>query len=64
MFIFLLGVDTGLYALELMENCEMIVSDPKSAPVTKPEELLIRSTAESQSPGSSTVLVAYFDGQV
>lgn len=47
-----------------MENCQRIVSDPKSAPVTKPEELLIRSAAESQSPGSSTVLVAYFDGQV
>lgn len=47
-----------------MENCEKIVSDPKSAPMIKPEELLIRSAAESQSPGSSTVLVAYFDGQV
>ncbi|KAF5448533.1 hypothetical protein F2P56_029057 [Juglans regia] len=58
------GVNTGLYALELMENCEKIVLDPKSAPVIKPKELLIRSAAESQSPGSSTVLVAYFDGQV
>ncbi|KAG7977526.1 hypothetical protein I3843_05G035800 [Carya illinoinensis] len=58
------GVSTGLYACELMENCEKIVSDPKIAPVIKPEELLIRSAAESQSPGSSTVLVAYFDGQV
>ncbi|KAF5448535.1 hypothetical protein F2P56_029057 [Juglans regia] len=57
------GVNTGLYALELMENCEKIVLDPKSAPVIKPKELLIRSAAESQSPGSSTVLVAYFDGQ-
>lgn len=47
-----------------MENCGKIVSDPKSAPMIKPEELLIRSAAESQSPGSSTVLVAYFDGQV
>ncbi|XP_059446199.1 probable protein phosphatase 2C 71 isoform X2 [Corylus avellana] len=58
------GINAGLYARELMENCQKIVSDPKSAPVTKPEELLIRSAAESQSPGSSTVLVAYFDGQV
>jgi hypothetical protein len=32
--------------------------------MTKPEELLIRSAAESQSPGLSTVLIAYFDGQV
>ncbi|XP_041011611.1 probable protein phosphatase 2C 71 isoform X3 [Juglans microcarpa x Juglans regia] len=59
----LAGVNTGLYARELMENCEKILSDPKSAPVIKPQELLIRSAAESQSPGSSTVLVAYFDGQ-
>ncbi|XP_062177421.1 probable protein phosphatase 2C 71 isoform X3 [Alnus glutinosa] len=58
------GINAGLYARELMENCEKILSDPKSAPMTKPEELLIRSAAESQSPGLSTVLVAYFDGQV
>lgn len=58
------GINAGLYARELMENCEKIVSDPKSASMIKPEELLIRSAAESQSPGSSTVLVAYFDGQV
>ncbi|XP_065631322.1 probable protein phosphatase 2C 62 isoform X3 [Quercus suber] len=58
------GISAGRYAQELLENCEKIVLDSKSVPMTKPEEVLIRSAAESQSPGSSTVLVAYFDGQV
>ncbi|KAK4564100.1 hypothetical protein RGQ29_006262 [Quercus rubra] len=58
------GINAGRYAQELLENCEKIVLDSKSVPMTKPEEVLIRSAAESQSPGSSTVLVAYFDGQV
>lgn len=58
------GINAGWYARELLENCEKIVSDYKSVPMIKPEEVLIRSAAESQSPGSSTVLVAYFDGQV
>ena len=58
------GINAGQYAQELLENCEKIVLDSKSVPMTKPEEVLIRSAAESQSPGSSTVLVAYFDGQV
>ncbi|KAK4564101.1 hypothetical protein RGQ29_006262 [Quercus rubra] len=57
------GINAGRYAQELLENCEKIVLDSKSVPMTKPEEVLIRSAAESQSPGSSTVLVAYFDGQ-
>ncbi|XP_050260396.1 probable protein phosphatase 2C 62 isoform X3 [Quercus robur] len=57
------GMNAGQYAQELLENCEKIVLDSKSVPMTKPEEVLIRSAAESQSPGSSTVLVAYFDGQ-
>lgn len=61
---YLSGISAGRYAQELLENCEKIVLDSKSVPMTKPEEVLIRSAAESQSPGSSTVLVAYFDGQV
>ncbi|KAL4614741.1 hypothetical protein ACB092_07G075000 [Castanea dentata] len=58
------GINAGRYAQELLENCEKIVLDSKSVSMTKPEEVLVRSAAESQSPGSSTVLVAYFDGQV
>lgn len=47
-----------------MKNCERIVSDCESIPVNEPEEVVVRSVAETQSPGSSTILVAYFDGQV
>ena len=47
-----------------MDNCERIVADFKGIQVKEPEEVLIRSVAEAQSPGSSTILVAHFDGQV
>ncbi|KAK9287570.1 hypothetical protein L1049_015991 [Liquidambar formosana] len=57
------GINAGLYAQELMENCEKIVLDCKSVPMTNPKEVLNQSAAAAQSPGSSTVLVAYFDGQ-
>ncbi|XP_015893518.3 probable protein phosphatase 2C BIPP2C1 isoform X1 [Ziziphus jujuba] len=57
------GINAGLYSRELMENCERILSDCKGIQMDKPEEVLIRSAREAQSPGSSTVLIAYFDGQ-
>ncbi|KAJ1434946.1 PPM-type phosphatase domain [Sesbania bispinosa] len=57
------GSTTGLYIRELMEKCENIVSDHENNPTIKPAEVLTRSAAETQSPGSSSVLVAYFDGQ-
>ncbi|PON63885.1 PPM-type phosphatase domain containing protein [Parasponia andersonii] len=57
------GTSDGLYARELMKNCKKIVSDCEGIPVNEPEEVLVRSVAETQSPGSSTILVAYFDGQ-
>ncbi|KAF3434998.1 hypothetical protein FNV43_RR22085 [Rhamnella rubrinervis] len=57
------GTNSGLYGQELMENCERIVSDCKGIPMNKPEEVLITSAREAKSAGSSTVLVAYFDGQ-
>jgi len=47
-----------------MGNCEDIVSNCDNISTIKPAEVLIRSTAETHSPGSSSVLVAYFDGQV
>lgn len=46
-----------------MENCEKIVLESKNSPITNPVKVLNRSAVETQSPGSSTVLVAYFDGQ-
>ncbi|KAJ0078187.1 hypothetical protein Patl1_37189 [Pistacia atlantica] len=57
------GIKAGLYAQELMENCEKIVSEIQNTSITDPVEVLTRSAAETQSPGSTTVLVAYFDGQ-
>ncbi|CDO97469.1 unnamed protein product [Coffea canephora] len=68
------GIDAGVYARELMENCEKIVSEGNGSITigrgrrrvrvrATPEEVLSLSVAESQSPGSSTVLVAHFDGQ-
>ncbi|XP_052205399.1 probable protein phosphatase 2C BIPP2C1 [Diospyros lotus] len=57
------GINTGIYARELMENCEKIVSDFSSNLLTDPMEVLSRSALASKSPGSSTILVAYFDGQ-
>ncbi|KAJ0987370.1 hypothetical protein J5N97_005726 [Dioscorea zingiberensis] len=58
------GINAGLYATELMENCERLVSECLDGLETKPDQILIRSAMEAHSPGSSTVLVAYFDGQV
>ncbi|KAK2986914.1 hypothetical protein RJ640_009057 [Escallonia rubra] len=58
------GIDPGVYARELMDKCEEIVSNSDSLLITNPVDLLKQSIRESQSPGSSTVLVAYFDSQV
>lgn len=58
------GSRAGLYSQELTENCKKIVMESKSSPITDPVEILKRSAAETQSPGSSTILVACFDGQV
>ncbi|TXG53934.1 hypothetical protein EZV62_019190 [Acer yangbiense] len=57
------SINPGLYAQEFMENCEKIVLGSKNIPITNPVQVLNRSAVETQSPGSSTVLVAYFDGQ-
>ncbi|RVW25871.1 hypothetical protein CK203_106415 [Vitis vinifera] len=46
-----------------MDNCEEIVFKCKGIPITNPREILNRSVAEAQSPGLSTVLIAYFNGQ-
>ncbi len=58
------GINPGIYARELMENCQKIVSSRNSVPLPKPEEVLNQSALEAKSPGSSTILVAYFDGLV
>ncbi|XP_039068767.1 probable protein phosphatase 2C 71 [Hibiscus syriacus] len=57
------GNSVGVYAKELIENCERIVSDRNGVPITDPVEVLNRAAANARSCGSSTVLVAYFDDQ-
>lgn len=47
-----------------MQKCENIVSNYQSISLIKPADVLSRSVAETECPGSSTALVAYFDGQV
>ncbi|CAI9770089.1 unnamed protein product [Fraxinus pennsylvanica] len=58
------GVNPGVYAQELIKNCENIVSDCTGDSVNSPVEVLKHSVDRTQSPGSSTVLIAHFDGQV
>ncbi|KAF7130160.1 hypothetical protein RHSIM_Rhsim10G0056800 [Rhododendron simsii] len=57
------GINSGIYARELMDNCQKIVSNCSSTPLPKPEEVLNQSALGAKSRGSSTVLVAYFDGR-
>ena len=58
------GSNPGVYARELMEHCGKIVSNSSGISILKPVEVLHRIVAEAQSPGSSTILLAHFDGQV
>ncbi|KAF9610302.1 hypothetical protein IFM89_021972 [Coptis chinensis] len=58
------GINAGLYARELMDNCEKIVSENERVALNDPNQILIQSASESHSPGSSTALVAHFDGQI
>lgn len=45
-----------------MENCGKIVSNSSSISIINPLDVINRSVEEAQSPGPSTILVAYFDG--
>ncbi|KAJ4820324.1 hypothetical protein LUZ62_032890 [Rhynchospora pubera] len=58
------GINAGLYARELMESCHRLVSTSDNAQDLTTNQLLVKAAAEARSPGSSTVLVAHFDGQV
>ncbi|CAN6484741.1 unnamed protein product [Victoria cruziana] len=57
------GINAGLYARELMDNCFKLASDHGEI-ISKPEQLIFRAAAETNFAGSSTILVAQFDGQV
>ncbi|KAL6645464.1 hypothetical protein ACP70R_017072 [Stipagrostis hirtigluma subsp. patula] len=58
------GINAGLYARELMDNCKKFVTESQGAPGMTTEEVLAKAADEAQSPGSSTVLVAHFDGRI
>ncbi|XP_073028705.1 uncharacterized protein [Primulina eburnea] len=58
------GTNPGVYAQELMKNCEKLALDCNSDSICNPTELLKLSVGETQSPGSSTVLLAQLVGQV
>ncbi|ESQ53802.1 hypothetical protein EUTSA_v10024559mg [Eutrema salsugineum] len=54
------GINKGMYAQELMSNCQKIVSD-ETAKISDPIQILHRSVNEIKSPGSSTALIAHLD---
>lgn len=58
------GTNPGVYAQELIKNCEKLALDCNSDSICNPAELLKLSVGETQSPGSSTVLLAQLVGQV
>ncbi|KAL6883391.1 hypothetical protein ACP4OV_010805 [Aristida adscensionis] len=58
------GINAGLYARELMDGCQKFIMENQGASDIRPEQVLSKAAEEAHSPGSSTVLVAHFDGQV
>ncbi|KAL6643021.1 hypothetical protein ACP70R_021202 [Stipagrostis hirtigluma subsp. patula] len=58
------GINAGLYARELMDGCKRFITEDEGVTDLRPEQILSKAADEAHSPGSSTVLVAHFDGQV
>ncbi|XP_078441643.1 protein phosphatase 2C family protein isoform X2 [Wolffia australiana] len=58
------GINAGLFARELMNNCKRLVPEHQGNPAVHPAEILSQSCMKCLSPGSSTALVAFFDGQL
>ncbi|XBJ19940.1 hypothetical protein VPH35_010848 [Triticum aestivum] len=58
------GINAGLYARELMDGCKKVIAESEGGSELAPEQVLSKAAAEASSPGSSTVLVAHFDGQL
>ncbi|KAL0872666.1 hypothetical protein Bca101_022371 [Brassica carinata] len=52
------GISEGMYAQELMSNCQKIISD-ETAEICDPVQVLDRSANETKSSGSSTALIAH-----
>ncbi|PKA49546.1 putative protein phosphatase 2C 71 [Apostasia shenzhenica] len=57
------GINAGLYARELMQNCEKFLSECEEVSRYMPSDVLIQSALRSHSRGSSTILVGFFSGQ-
>ncbi|XP_070023048.1 probable protein phosphatase 2C 62 isoform X2 [Nicotiana sylvestris] len=57
------GSDPGVYAKELMQNGESIVSQCDNDILNDPKQVLNLSVSKTDSPGSSTALIAHFDGK-
>uniref|UniRef100_N1R3Y6 Protein phosphatase n=1 Tax=Aegilops tauschii TaxID=37682 RepID=N1R3Y6_AEGTA len=57
-------INAGLYARELMDGCKKVIAESEGGSELSPEQVLSKAAAEARSPGSSTVLVAHFDGQL
>lgn len=57
------GINKGMYAQELMSNCEKIISD-EADKISDPVQVLHRSVNETKSSGSSTALIAHLDNNV
>ncbi|KAK3148127.1 hypothetical protein QOZ80_3BG0291070 [Eleusine coracana subsp. coracana] len=57
------GINAGLYARELMDSSKRFVERQGASGIST-EEVLAKAADEARSPGSSTVLIAHFDGQV
>nr|VDC73957.1 unnamed protein product [Brassica rapa] len=53
------GTFKGLYAQELMRNCQKIISDETAEICDDPVQVLHRSVNETKSSGSSTALIAH-----
>jgi hypothetical protein len=47
-----------------MDGCKKFITENQGASDLRPEQILSKAADEAHSPGSSTVLVAHFDGQV
>ncbi|XP_027774187.1 probable protein phosphatase 2C 62 isoform X2 [Solanum pennellii] len=57
------GSDPGVYAQELMQNSQSIVSQCDKDSINDPKQVLNLSVSKTDSLGSSTVLIAHFDGK-
>lgn len=58
------GISEGMYAQELMSNCQKIISAETAEICDDPVHVLHRSVNETKSSGSSTALIAHLSNNV